>query len=157
MQYLDAGASHVVVTSYVFRDGQVDLPRLSALRDLVGKERLVLDLSCRKKPVNANTPTPDTNPYYVVTNKWTQYTDYTVDRESLTTLAQYCAEFLIHGVDVEGKKCGIEEELVVLLGQHSPIPVISTLYSNTLNNSSAIPQFRSFISLTFHTYTHTAG
>ena len=157
MQYLDAGASHVVVTSYVFRDGQVDLPRLSALRDLVGKERLVLDLSCRKKPVNANTPASDTNPYYVVTNKWTQYTDYTVDRESLTTLAQYCAEFLIHGVDVEGKKCGIEEELVVLLGQHSPIPVISTLYSNTLNNSSAIPQFRSFISLTFHTYTHTAG
>jgi phosphoribosylformimino-5-aminoimidazole carboxamide ribotide isomerase len=69
MRYLDAGASHVVVTSFVFRDGQVDLARLQALRDLVGKERLVIDLSCRKRPEDAATPDA---PYYVVTNKWTQ-------------------------------------------------------------------------------------
>ena len=120
MPYLEAGASHVIVTSFVFRDGAVDLTRLQALRDLVGKERLVIDLSCRKKPEDRERPDA---PYYVVTNKWTQYTNYAVDAESLAALAQYCAEFLVHGVDVEGKKCGIEEPLVAMLGQCSPIPV----------------------------------
>ena len=115
--YLDAGASHVVVTSYVFRDGQVDLERLQGLVNLVGKERLVIDLSCRRKPADP------TGPFYVVTNKWTLFTDYAVNAESLASLAQYCAEFLVHGVDVEGKRCGIEEELVSMLGRCCPIPV----------------------------------
>jgi phosphoribosylformimino-5-aminoimidazole carboxamide ribotide isomerase len=71
-KYLDAGASHVVVTSFVFQNGQIDMDRLRALVSLVGKDRIVIDLSCRKKPEN-----PD-GPYYVVTNKWTQFTDYEV-------------------------------------------------------------------------------
>jgi len=116
-QYLEAGASHVIVTSFVFKDGKVDLERLQSLVALVGKKRLVIDLSCRRRPENP------TGPFYVVTNKWTLYTDYEVNQESLTDLAQYCDEFLVHGVDVEGKRCGIEEELVALLGNFSPIPV----------------------------------
>jgi len=117
MQYLDAGASHVIVTSFVFRDGKVDLERLQSLVALVGKERLVIDLSCRRKP-----DAPD-GPFYVVTNKWTLFTDYAVNADSLADLAQYCDEFLVHGVDVEGKRCGIEQDLVTMLGRCSPIPV----------------------------------
>ena len=117
LQYLEAGASHVVVTSYVFRDGKVDLERLQGLVALVGKKRLVIDLSCRRKPDDP------TGPFYVVTNKWTLFTDYAVTEESLADLAQYCDEFLVHGVDVEGKRCGIEQDLVTLLGRSSPIPV----------------------------------
>jgi phosphoribosylformimino-5-aminoimidazole carboxamide ribotide isomerase len=117
LHYLEAGASHVVVTSYVFRDGHIDLERLQNLVNLVGKERLVIDLSCRRKPADP------LGPFYVVTNKWTLYTDHAVNEESLTSLAQYCDEFLVHGVDVEGKRCGIEEELVAMLGSCSPIPV----------------------------------
>ena len=115
--YLEAGASHVIVTSFVFRDGKVDRERLQSLVSLVDKRRLVLDLSCRRKPEDP------TGPFYVVTNKWTMYTDCMVNEESLVDLAQYCDEFLVHGVDVEGKRCGIEEELVALLGRCSPIPV----------------------------------
>ena len=114
--YLEAGASHVIVTSFCFRDGQLDLDRLRALVALVGKERLVIDLSCRRKPADPQ------GPFFVVTNKWTMYTDQAVSSESLQTLAEHCAEFLVHGVDVEGKRCGIEEELVALLGACSPIP-----------------------------------
>jgi phosphoribosylformimino-5-aminoimidazole carboxamide ribotide isomerase len=71
-KYINAGASHVIVTSYVFRDGAIDYERLTALRDLVGKEKLVIDLSCRKKPNELS------NLFYVVTNKWTKYTDFLV-------------------------------------------------------------------------------
>ena len=71
-KYVDAGASHIVVTSYVFQNGQIDMDRLRALVDLVGKKKIVIDLSCRKKPENPS------GPYYVVTNKWTQFTDYAV-------------------------------------------------------------------------------
>lgn len=118
-KYLEAGASHVIVTSYVFRDGIVDMERLKHLVEVVGgRHRLVLDLSCRKRS-EGGIP----GQYYVVTNKWTQYTDFAVTPESLVELGQYCDEFLVHGVDVEGKMCGIEEELVELLGLYSPVPV----------------------------------
>ena len=43
--------------------------------------------------------------------------------ESMKELSQYCDEFLVHAVDVEGKKCGIQEDLVVLCGECSPLPV----------------------------------
>ena len=110
---LDAGASHVIVTSYVFRDGQVDQDRLRRLVRAVGKERLVLDLSCRKKG----------DDYFVVTDRWQKWTDVKVDAAGMAALASSCDEFLVHGVDVEGMKLGIDEELVRRLGEHSPIPV----------------------------------
>ncbi|KAL6575007.1 Phosphoribosylformimino-5-aminoimidazole carboxamide ribotide isomerase [Orobanche minor] len=111
--YIDEGASHVIVTSYVFNDGQVDFERLKELFIAVGKKRLVLDLSCRKKG----------DRYAVVTDRWQKFTDVYLDQQVLDFLASYADEFLVHGVDVEGKKLGIDEELVALLGAYSPIPV----------------------------------
>lgn len=116
-EWIDAGASHVVVTSFVFKNGQINMENLKKLVDIVGKENLVLDLSCRRKPED------DKGPYYVVTDQWQKFTDVKVDAETLKTLSEYCDEFLVHGVDVEGKQCGILEDLVALLGDHSPVPV----------------------------------
>ena len=110
--WLDAGASHVIVTSWVFRDGQVDRERLAQLAGAIGKERLVLDLSCRRRGSD----------YFVVTDRWQKFTNLVLSRESLEKLAAWCAEFLIHAVDVEGQCRGIDQELVSLLGESSPIP-----------------------------------
>jgi phosphoribosylformimino-5-aminoimidazole carboxamide ribotide isomerase len=111
--YLEAGASHVIVTSYVFREGQVDMARLERLVQTVGRERLVLDLSCRKRGAE----------FWVVTDRWQRFTEVAVQAETLAWLAGYCAEFLVHGVDVEGKRSGIEAGLVERLGAWSPLPV----------------------------------
>ena len=93
------------------------MERLSTLVDIIGKDKLVLDLSCRRKPNDAD------GPYYVVTDRWQTYTDVQVNQETLELLSQYCCEFLVHGVENEGKRCGILEDLVLLLGEYSPIPV----------------------------------
>jgi phosphoribosylformimino-5-aminoimidazole carboxamide ribotide isomerase len=114
-KYIDAGASHVIVTSYVFRDGAIDYARLNEMVNAVGKSNLVLDLSCRRKDGAGD--------YYVVTDRWQKYTDFVLSEQSLAELATYCDEFLVHGVDVEGMRVGIIEELVTLLGVWSPIPV----------------------------------
>ena len=111
--YLDAGASQVIVTSYVFREGKIELERLRLLSERVGKKQLVLDLSCRKSADGA---------YYIVTDRWQKFTRVQVTEETLNRLAEYCDEYLIHAVDVEGKSAGIEAELVQLLGESSPIP-----------------------------------
>ncbi len=111
-EFLDAGASHVIATSYVFREGKVAQERLESLVSAVGKERLVLDLSCRKRE----------GEYWVVTDRWQCFTGLRVCRETLELLAGHCDEFLVHGVDVEGKQTGIEAELVEMLGAWSPIP-----------------------------------
>ncbi|KAF3339032.1 hypothetical protein FCM35_KLT16503 [Carex littledalei] len=113
MKYLDEGASHVIVTSYVFSDGKMNMERLEGLIDLIGRKRLVLDLSCRKKD----------GKYAIVTDRWQKFSDVFLNAQSLEFLASYADEFLVHGVDVEGKRLGIDEELVTLLGSLSPIPV----------------------------------
>ncbi|KAF7804292.1 1-(5-phosphoribosyl)-5-[(5-phosphoribosylamino)methylideneamino] imidazole-4-carboxamide isomerase, chloroplastic [Senna tora] len=113
LSYIDEGASHVIVTSYVFNNGQMDLGRLKDLVRIVGRHRLVLDLSCRKKE----------GEYAIVTDRWQKFSDVILNAEVLQFLANFADEFLVHGVDVEGKKLGIDEELVALLGKHSPIPV----------------------------------
>ena len=112
-EFLAAGASHVIVTSYVFCDGKIQMDRLKKLRNAVGKEHLVLDLSCRKKD----------GKYYIVTDRWQRFTEQMITEDLLEQLAGYCDEFLIHAVDVEGKASGIEEELVCLLGNWGKIPV----------------------------------
>ncbi len=122
--YLQAGASHVIVTSYVFRDGRIDIPRLERLMAAVGKQRLVLDLSCRQRG----------DAYWVVTNRWQHFTDVPVNRGTLQWLSAYCDEFLVHGVDVEGKRAGIEADLVQLLGDHSPRPVTYAGGAQTLDD-----------------------
>lgn len=111
--YLDAGASHVIVTSYVFSNGRIDMEKLKLLQGTVGKNRLVLDLSCRKKG-------PD---FWIVTDRWQKFTDEIISPEILNQLADHCDEFLVHGVDVEGKMEGIQTELIEILGKNSPIPV----------------------------------
>ncbi len=112
-RFLDAGASHVIVTSYVFREGQVDYNRLREMSKVVGKKRLVLDLSCRKRE----------NEYYIVTDRWQKFTNEKLTIELLDRLSEFCDEYLIHAVDVEGKASGIEEPLVSLLGSWSNLPV----------------------------------
>jgi phosphoribosylformimino-5-aminoimidazole carboxamide ribotide isomerase len=113
LEYIDAGASHVIVTSYIFQEGQLDQERLAALVNVVGRQRLVLDLSCRKRG----------DDYWVVVGRWQRFTEVPITEETLTRLAESCAEFLVHGVDVEGKRLGIDVSLVELLGEWSPIPV----------------------------------
>lgn len=113
LSYIHEGASHVIVTSYVFKEGKMDIERLKGLAHVVGKQRLVLDLSCRIKE----------GLYYIVTDRWQKFTDVCLDQRVLEFLALYADEFLVHGVDVEGKKLGIDEDLVTLLGRYSPIPV----------------------------------
>lgn len=112
-KFLAMGATHVIVTSYVFRNGKIHYENLRALRDAVGKEHLVLDLSCRKKDGR----------YYVVTDRWQKFTEVVLNHEVLDELSSYCDEFLIHAVDVEGKASGIEEELVRILGSWNQIPI----------------------------------
>jgi len=111
--WLNAGASHVIVTSWVFRNGQVDWARLEELTAKIGKERLVLDLSCRKRDGS----------YFVVTDRWQKFTDVILDVDSLKRFATYCAEFLVHAVDVEGLCLGIDETLVSDLAAWTPIPI----------------------------------
>jgi phosphoribosylformimino-5-aminoimidazole carboxamide ribotide isomerase len=121
--WLDKGASHVIVTSYVFRDGVIDFTRLNKLVKAVGKNRLVLDLSCRKKE----------DRYYIVTDRWQKFTSVAISPEVLTDLARFCDEFLIHAADVEGKCSGIEVPLVENLALWTPI---ATTYAGGIRDSA---------------------
>lgn len=111
--YLAAGASHVIVTSYVFKDGRIHFERLRKMVETVGKEHLVLDVSCRKYGED----------YMVVTDRWQKKTEEKLDIDLLERLSEYCDEFLIHAVDVEGKANGIEKDLVKLLGEWNKLPI----------------------------------
>jgi phosphoribosylformimino-5-aminoimidazole carboxamide ribotide isomerase len=110
--WLDGGASHVIVTSWVFREGHLDSKRLDALVQSIGRKRLVLDLSCRQRD----------GEYWVVTDRWQKFTKLRVNEETLHTLSDSCAEFLVHAVDVEGQQTGVDLALVEKLTTGSPIP-----------------------------------
>ena len=110
--WLDAGASHVIITSWVFRDGYVDWERLNQLVTAIGKRRLVLDLSCRKRD----------GEYFVVTDRWQKFTNEKISPELLSKLAAFCDEFLIHAADVEGLCRGIDHQLVERLAQWTTLP-----------------------------------
>nr|WP_296092055.1 phosphoribosylformimino-5-aminoimidazole carboxamide ribotide isomerase [uncultured Dorea sp.] len=112
-EYIEAGASHVIVTSYVFKNGEIQWENLEKLCAAVGKEHVVLDLSCRKKD----------DKYYIVTDRWQTFTNVVLDEAILEKLSGYCDEFLVHGVDVEGKASGIESELIEILSKETKIPV----------------------------------
>ncbi len=105
-EYLEQGASHVIVTSFVFKDGKIYYENLKKIVKAVGKEHLVLDLSCRKLD----------DKYFITTDRWQTMTEVAITYEVLDELSAYCDEFLIHAVDVEGKVSGMEEELVTYLG-----------------------------------------
>jgi len=110
--YLNAGASHVIVTSYVFHEGRIDQDRLDRLVATVGRKRLVLDLSCRKRDEE----------YVIVTDRWQKFTEVKIEPATLERLAMYCDEFLVHAADVEGKRAGVAGSLIQLLADASPIP-----------------------------------
>ena len=111
-EWLDKGATHVIVTSYAFHDGQLYRDNLRRVVKSAGRERLVLDLSCGQR-----------NGHYVVmTDRWQKATNLIIDRDNLEFLAESCSEFLIHATDVEGKQQGVDEELIGLLGDIAPIP-----------------------------------
>ncbi|MBN3562646.1 phosphoribosylformimino-5-aminoimidazole carboxamide ribotide isomerase [Aliamphritea spongicola] len=112
-EFLAAGASHVIVTSYLFEDGQFSWQRLEKIKQITGAERLILDLSCRRTASGWN----------IATDRWQTITDTQVNAETLASLSEHCAEFLIHAADVEGLQGGIDEDLVTLLGQACTIPV----------------------------------
>lgn len=111
--FLNKGASHVIVTSFVFKNGRISYENLEKMEKAVGRTNLVLDLSCKKKQ----------DGYYIVTDRWQKDTDTKIDFKTLDFFEQYCDEILIHAVDVEGKMQGIEMELVKQLGQWGKIPV----------------------------------
>ncbi len=127
--FLDAGASHVIVTSYVFRDGKISWENLKKLEQVVGKKHLVLDLSCRKKD----------GTYFIVTDRWQKFTEVQVTKETLQELSSHCDEFLVHAVDVEGKASGIEIPLVKLLADCGNVPVT---YAGGVGNFTHLEQLK---------------
>ena len=127
-RYLDAGASHVIVTSYVFHEGQIDLERLRRLVSAVDKKHLVLDLSCRRRD----------DDFWVVTDRWQRWTTTRIDESTLAWLGGFCADFLVHGVDVEGKRAGMETALIEQLGRWSPVPVTYAGGARTLADLDAV-------------------
>lgn len=129
VHWLERGAAHVIVTSHVFHDGCLDRDRLNRLVQLVGKKRLVLDLSCRWRD----------DGYYVVTDRWQRFTEMRVCSQVLDDLAAFCDEFLVHAVDVEGKCMGIDTRLLALLAESVPVP---TTYAGGVSSFADLEQIR---------------
>lgn len=126
--FLNAGASHVIVTSFLFERGQFSWDRLAQIKAETGVERLVLDLSCRKTAQG----------WHIATDRWQTVTDTAVNEQTLTELASHCAEFLIHAADVEGLQAGIDKELVSLLGKYCTIPVTYAGGARSLEDLQAV-------------------
>jgi phosphoribosylformimino-5-aminoimidazole carboxamide ribotide isomerase len=128
-RYLELGASHVIVTSYIFQDGKLNWEHLEAIAAKVGPERLVIDLSCKERD----------GKYYVVTNQWRTFSDFEVNAAGIARLEPYCAEFLIHAVDVEGKRQGVQEKLASQLAEWTTIP---TTYAGGARSLDDLARFR---------------
>ena len=128
-EYILAGASHIIVTSYVFSDGEICYNNLNRLNSAVGREHICLDVSCRMR----------NGKYYVVTDRWQKFTDVVLDENLLVSLSEYCDELLVHAVDVEGKKTGINEQIAGIL-EKSPIPVT---YAGGISSLDDIAKIRS--------------
>ncbi|RAV09050.1 phosphoribosylformimino-5-aminoimidazole carboxamide ribotide isomerase [Paenibacillus contaminans] len=129
-RYIELGASHVIVTSYIFQDGKLQMDNLDAIAAKVGKDRLVIDLSCKERD----------GKYYVVTNQWRTFSDFEVNAAGIAQLEAYCDEFLIHAVDVEGKREGVQERLAAQLAEWTTIP---TTYAGGARSLADLERFRS--------------
>ena len=128
-KFLDMGASHVIVTSYVFKNGVFNEENLRKMVQTVGKERLVLDLSCRKRD----------GKYFIVTDRWQNFTEVELCEKTITSLSKSCDEFLIHAVDVEGKAKGVETQLCQMMGDFCQIP---STYAGGISSLSDIELLR---------------
>jgi phosphoribosylformimino-5-aminoimidazole carboxamide ribotide isomerase len=110
-EFLNAGASHVIITSYVFRKGEINWKNLKKCVNKIGKKQLILDLSCTLK----------NGEYLITTDRWQNHTNVSISKDNLENLSNTCDEFLIHAVDKEGKQKGVDRKLIRLLADHSPI------------------------------------
>ena len=128
-EYILAGASHIIVTSYVFSDGKICYNNLNRLNSAVGREHICLDVSCRMR----------NGKYYVVTDRWQKFTDVVLDENLIVSLSEYCDELLVHAVDVEGRKAGINATIAGIL-EKSPIPVT---YAGGISSLDDIAKIRS--------------
>lgn len=128
-EYILAGASHIIVTSYVFSDGKICYNNLNRLNSAVGREYICLDVSCRMR----------NGKYYVVTDRWQKFTDVVLDENLIVSLSEYCDELLVHAVDVEGRKAGINATIAGIL-EKSPIPVT---YAGGISSLDDIAKIRS--------------
>ncbi|MFD0959616.1 phosphoribosylformimino-5-aminoimidazole carboxamide ribotide isomerase [Paenibacillus chungangensis] len=128
-RYLDEGATHVIVTSYIFQNGELNERNLQRMVEVAGKERLVIDLSCKIRD----------GKWFVVTDQWKQYSDFEVNADNIRYLEQYCDEFLVHAVDVEGKQSGVQESLVTALADWVSIP---TTYAGGARSLEDMERFR---------------
>ncbi len=123
--WLEAGASHVIVTSYLFsKEGSFLEANLDAILKEVGREKLIIDLSCRQKDAG----------WIVAMNRWQTLTEMWVDSPTLDYLSGYCDEFLIHAADVEGLCQGIDRELVTMLGAWGKIPITYAGGAQSIND-----------------------
>ena len=132
--WLSAGASHVIVTSYVFREGRIDDKNLDRMVRAAGKDHLVLDLSCRRCPDGL---------YRVVTDRWQAFTDFVISPENLDLLSASCSEFLIHAADVEGKRGGVEAPLISVLGEWQKRSGFPVTYAGGVHDLKDLDQIRS--------------
>jgi phosphoribosylformimino-5-aminoimidazole carboxamide ribotide isomerase len=119
-KYIEAGAAAVIVTSYIFPDGKFSIERLKIISDEAGKDKLVVDLSCYGRRV--------------AINRWQTLTDFSITKENLDMISEYCFEFLVHAAGVEGKQQGMDLELIEFLGKHSPIPATYAGGANSLKD-----------------------
>lgn len=117
--WIDAGASHVIVTSALFGpDGSLLQDQLNSIRDAIGQQRLVIDLSCRRTSGPKEKPT-----WHVAMDRWQKLTSLQVGEQTLSHLSGFAAEFLVHAADVEGLCGGIDEELVAMLARWGGLPI----------------------------------
>jgi phosphoribosylformimino-5-aminoimidazole carboxamide ribotide isomerase len=119
-KYIEAGATAVIVTSYIFPDGKFSIERLKTISYKAGKNKLVVDLSCYGRRV--------------AINRWQTLTDFYISKENLDMISEYCFEFLVHAASVEGKQQGMDLELIEFLGEHSPIPVTYAGGANSIKD-----------------------
>ena len=123
--WLERGAAGIIVTSHIFSQGRLQQDRLERTAETIGRERLILDLSCAREG----------DRYVVAVDRWQTLTDFEVNEQNLTHLASHCAEFLVHATQKEGKQQGIDTDLIELLATASPIP---TTYAGGIRNSTDI-------------------
>ncbi|KAF8204973.1 N--5 [Pholiota molesta] len=143
--WIDAGASKIIVTSYLFPNAKFSLERLKAISEVVGRDRLVVDVSCRRRD----------DKWLVAMNKWQDITDMEVSKESLDMLSEYCSEFLVHAADVEGLCQGIDEDLVKKLGEWVAIPTTYAGGAKDISDLALVDRLSGGrVDLTYGRYVH---
>ena len=112
------------------KNGKFELSKLQKLVNLIGKDKIVIDLSCKRREKD----------WLVMKDNWQTETNLSINESLLEMLARYCDEFLIHATDLEGKCQGIDIELVKFLGKYSPV---SATYAGGVTSLSDLDQVES--------------